>query len=201
MELASGPLRRGPGIVLKPGLLRVVVTGSECTGKTTLTQLLAEHFAAPWVAEHARTYAAAKVGPLDASDVDGIARGQLAAEERAAGTASVLLLLDTDLVSTLVYAEHYYGTRPSWVRSAAQLRRAHLYLLCHPDVPWVADGIRDRPQVREEIHRRFVATLAELAAPVQAICGDWAQRRQLAITAVEALLRRAPPRRPPTHRS
>ena len=37
-------------------MIRVVVTGSECTGKTTLARALAEHHKAPWVSEYARQF-------------------------------------------------------------------------------------------------------------------------------------------------
>ena len=124
-------------------VLVVTVTGSECTGKTTLARDLARHFGAVWVPEFARDYLDEQTGttglPLDASDVEPIARGQIAAEDRGRAAASGLVILDTDLVSTTVYARHYYGACPPWIDQAARDRRADLYLLCDIDVPWVAD--------------------------------------------------------------
>ncbi len=166
---------------------RVVVTGSECTGKTTLAQTLARRFAAPWVPEYSRAYAEARA-ELGPQDVEPIARGHLAAEERAAITATRLLVLDADLVSTVVYARHYYGDCPQWIAGAATERRGDLYLFAHPDVPWIADGIRDRPDRREEIHALFAAELERLAAAVVPVRGDWAAREATAIAAVERLL-------------
>ena len=47
---------------------RVVLTGSECTGKTTLTADLARHYHVVWVPEYVRSYAAWKAGaPLNLS--------------------------------------------------------------------------------------------------------------------------------------
>ena len=40
-------------------MIRVVVTGSECTGKTTLAADLAARLSVPWVPEYARQYVAA----------------------------------------------------------------------------------------------------------------------------------------------
>jgi NadR type nicotinamide-nucleotide adenylyltransferase len=177
---------------------RVVVTGSECTGKTTLTERLATRFGAAWSSEYARAHQAAKPTPLDVSDVEAIARGQVAGEEAAlaervalAERAARVVFHDTDLVSTEVYARHYYGACPAWIVAAARDRRADLYLLCHPDVPWLADGLqRDRPDQREQIHGLFAAALDALGARVVDIEGPWTEREAAAIRAVEDLLER-----------
>lgn len=174
---------------------RVVLTGSECTGKTVLAEALARRFACPWVREHSRDYAWRKGAPLGPEDVEPIARGHVEGEDQALRQAAgELLLLDTDLLSTLVYARHYYGACPAWVEQAARERRAHLYLLMHPDVPWQADGVRDRGDRREEMHLLFEAALSELGCPVVHVRGSWDERRAAAERAVAELL---PPGRNP----
>ena len=171
---------------------RVVVTGSEGTGKTTLAGDLARQFGTVCVAEYAREYLDRKVAttglPLDERDVEPIARGQIAAEDRGAATAKGLLVLDTDLVSTTVYARHYYGACPAWIDQAARDRRGDLYLLCDIDVPWVADSVRDRPHHREHIHALFVEALNTLGAPYVLIRGSWAARLTTAVAAVSEVL-------------
>jgi NadR type nicotinamide-nucleotide adenylyltransferase len=171
---------------------RVVVTGSECTGKTTLAGDLARQFGTVCVAEYAREYLDRKVAttglPLDERDVEPIARGQIAAEDRGAATATGLLVLDTDLVSTTVYARHYYGACPAWIDQAARDRHGDLYLLCDIDVPWVADSVRDRPHHREHMHALFVEALDTLGAPYVLIRGSWAARLTTAVAAVSEVL-------------
>lgn len=168
------------------GPRRVVLTGSECTGKTALARFLAGRLVAPLVPEFARLYADEKGAPLDASDVASIARGQMAAEDAAATGAEELLVLDTDLVSTVVYAHHYYGACPRWVEEAAAERRGDLYLLCHPDVPWVPDGVRDRGDRRAEMHALFASALYALGAPVAHVTGPWGVREGRAFEALAA---------------
>lgn len=167
---------------------RVVLTGSECTGKTTLTADLARHYDAVWVPEYARSYAAWKDAPLDMGDVEPIAQGQIALQDAALMRARRLLLLDTDLLSTAVYARHYYGQCPDWVTQAVLARRADLYLLCHIDVPWAADPQRDRPHEREQIQDLFDEALQARQFPVVRIRGNWRDRFDAARTAIDALL-------------
>ena len=176
----------GREALLKP--LSVVVTGSECTGKTTLAAALATRFGCPWSPEFARRHAEAVGATLGSEDVEPIARGQRDAEDAATAIAERLVVHDTDLVSTVVYARHYYGACPDWIEEAARARRADLYLLLHPDTAWASDGVRDRPRHREEMHALFGATLAELGAVVVEVRGPWEKRRLTAEQAVAAAL-------------
>jgi nicotinamide riboside kinase len=140
-----------------------------------------------------RGYLDAKGAPLDAADVEPIARGQVALEDAvitaARGAHARVVVLDTDLLSTAVYARHYYGDCPPWIERAVITRRADLYLLCHPDVAWVADPQRDGPEARAVIHELFAAKLAAIGARVADVGGDWDERERRAVAAVDALLR------------
>jgi NadR type nicotinamide-nucleotide adenylyltransferase len=176
------------------GVRRVVLTGGESTGKTTLAGELARAFHTVASPEYARLYVEARRAPLTADDVEPIARGQIAREDEAEASARVVVFKDTDLVSTVVYARHYYGACPTWIEAAARARLADLYLLLHPDVPWVADGdARDLPHARSEIHARLREALAELGAAVVEISGGWEERKVMAAEAVAALLARITP--------
>ena len=147
---------------------RIVVIGSESTGKTTLARELATHFGALWVAEQSRVYAERVKRPLTAEDVSPIASEQIAAEDALLADAlrqkMRWVFLDTDLVSTVVYARHYYGTCPAWIEAEARARLAELYLVGDVDVPWSPDSVRDRPQSRDELHLAFQAVLTEFNA-------------------------------------
>ena len=171
---------------------RVVLTGSESTGKTELAPRLAGHFGTVWSVEYAREHLHRKQRrtgrPLDEGDVEPIARGQIELEDRQARKANRLLVLDTDLVSTVVYARHYYGTCPAWIERAARERLATRYLLLRPDVPWIPDPQRDRGERRDELHALFRDTLAELGASVAEIGGDWPERFRRSVAAVEPIL-------------
>ena len=168
---------------------RVVLTGSECTGKTTLAVTLARRLRVPWSGEFVRAYAEGLGRPLTLEDVPAIAKGQVEGEERAVARARRLAVHDTDLLSTVVYSRHYFGSCPDDVERLARERRADLYLLHHPDVPWIAEaGMRDRPHGRDEMHALFAAALVEIGARVVDVRGSWDERAELAERAVRDLL-------------
>jgi NadR type nicotinamide-nucleotide adenylyltransferase len=172
---------------LAPQLVRVCLIGPECTGKTTLAEELARHFNASWVPEFAREYAERVARELTADDVEPIARGEVALLGAAPNEG--LVILDTDLISTVVYARHYYGSCPEWIEREAQKRKADLYLLLDIDLPWIADPLRDSAAPRERLYEKFAQTLNEYDANVATITGE---RLAAAIKQLSSLLDRPP---------
>lgn len=168
---------------------RVCLTGCESTGKTELARRLAAHFSAPWVPEFSRDYAQMMARPLSYMDVTPIGRGQLDLESRVAADARHLLILDTDLLSTVVYSRHHFGVAPEWIERNALSRRADLYLLLDVDVPWVADAVRDGGDARRQLHRDFRRVLEEYEAEYVVIAGSWEERFGRAVEAIEAAKR------------
>jgi NadR type nicotinamide-nucleotide adenylyltransferase len=167
--------------------LTVAIVGAECTGKTTLAQSLAEHYRTPWVTEYARAYLTKAV--YTPSDVRAIARGQHAAETAAAAGAP-LLFADTDLVVIKVWWDVRFGGSDHWVDAtlaealSAQRRRA--YLLSIPDIPWVADALRENPDDRPELHVRYRRLLQSLGVDFVEVGGSREGRLADAVRAVDA---------------
>ena len=166
-------------------MIKVAVTGSESSGKTELARRLGAHFDAPVAEEYVRIFAKDH-GTIDFGDHGPIARGQMASEDAAIACARDLVILDTDLVSTVVYCEHYFGRSPAWIEEEARRRAADLYLLMKPDIPWVPDGIRDRGERREEMHSLFREKLAAFRLRYVEIGGVSGERFDAAVNAVEA---------------
>lgn len=170
-------------------MIKVVVTGSESTGKTELAHRLGRHFQAPVAEEFVRAYAAARGGSLGFADHGPIAKGQMALEDAALDRATDLVVLDTDLVSTVVYCEHYFGSCPAWILEKAVERASDLYLLLRPDIPWVEDGVRDRGDRRDEMHELFRDRLSALGLRFAEIGGTRERRLDSALRAIEQVRR------------
>jgi len=176
--------------------LRLVLTGPESTGKTWLAARLAAELGLPVSAEAAREIAAAKGAPLDAADISRVARRQIEIEEAALAQArrggARAVLHDTDLVSTVVYGLHYNGGCPGWIEVEAERRRADLYLLLLPDVPFAPDpGQRGDEADRLAQLPLFRQLLDRMGARRVEIGGAWDSRERRARREIEAGLRRA----------
>ena len=167
---------------------RVVLTGSESTGKTTLAEPLARHYRTVWVPEFSRGYAEGKAEPLTADDVEPIARGQLRLELQALELGGDPVFFDTDLLSTLVYARHYYSQSPRWIEDHLRAPHRRLYLLCETDVDWVADPVRDRGDEREAMQSLFRATLEEFGLLYRPVSGHGPVRLERAVAAIDGWL-------------
>lgn len=168
---------------------RIVLIGAESTGKSTLAAQLASRLGLPLTREYARLYVERVARPLGADDVEPIAKGQLAEEDRF-GEVPVVLH-DTNLLSTLIYARHYYAFAPQWLEEALRTRPYDLYLFCQPDIPWLADeGQRDSEVARAQLHQAFDAELRSRHATIVRIEGGADERLALALSAVERLVNR-----------
>ncbi len=168
---------------------RITVTGSECTGKTTLAQALAKHYQTVWVPEFARQYVQEKGSAVCPPDVEAIAHGQIASEEAALAATEGPIIQDTDLLSTVVYRHHYTGNCPRWIEDAAMDRAADLYLLAAIDVPWMPDGDqRDRGDRREEMQALFRAALTGRGLDFVEVAGTLEERVERAVAAIDGIL-------------
>lgn len=174
---------------MAPRSPRLCLTGPECTGKTQLAQRLARELNVPWVAEYAREYAEAREGALGPEHVEPIARGQIANMTSAVHPA--LVVLDTDLISTVVYARHYYGACPAWIEQEAWTRRSDLYLLLDTDIPWEPGPARDAAgEVREDLFDAFRAALDEFETRWKIVSGEWEERYQRIAEAARLVVER-----------
>jgi NadR type nicotinamide-nucleotide adenylyltransferase len=169
-------------------VVSVVVTGSECTGKTTLATTLAREYGVECVPEYVRTFIAAMGDRPQFSDHGPIARGQKALEDEYRARAKKLVIHDTDLVSTVAYCRHYFGRCPEWIEADATVRRAPLYLLCEIDVPWEADGLRDRSDRRQEMHDLFRSVLDDIGATYVTLSGSRADRLAAARQRIDSVI-------------
>lgn len=168
---------------------RICLIGPESTGKTELAQRIARELGVEWSPEYAREYAEARNNELSAGDVEPIARGQVVNEDRVSGE---LVILDTDLISTVVYARHYYGACPEWIESSARERRADLYLLLDTDIPWTADPARDAgDDAREDLFDAFRAALDEFETRWEIVSGDFEERWEKVRSHVDFAVRRS----------
>ena len=174
--------------------IKIVLFGPESTGKTTLSEDLAEYFKAPRVKEYMREYLQkvwdAEKRICQPRDIIPIAEGQMQAENQLSEKADDLLICDTDLLELKVYSEAYYDgyCDPQLLKHALN-NRYHLYFLTYIDVPWTPDDLRDKPHDREGMFQRFQKALEQSQKPYFILKGDREARLKSAIEKIDQLLK------------
>ena len=168
---------------------RIVITGAESTGKSTLAKALSDYYAEPCSDEFVRSYVDSHQRELKQGDLEPIATGQLALEDAGLEQAQRLIFHDTNILSSIIYASYYFDTEIEWVNDAFFERDYTLYLLCMPDIPWEADaGQRESPEARDELHQHFKHRLDILQLPYVEIHGSKQARMLQAVRAIDAIL-------------
>ncbi len=185
-------------------LARVVVIGPESTGKSSLSERLASHYGTCWCPEYARAYLHERGTDYGYESLLEIARGQLELEDRHARkaysewassptqsrTPRPLLFIDTDMYVMKVWCEFVFGKCHPWILDRIAERSYDLYLLCHTDLPWVQDDLREYPDpsTRMELFRIYRDHMANQPVPWADILGSHDERLQAAVGAVDAML-------------
>jgi HTH-type transcriptional regulator, transcriptional repressor of NAD biosynthesis genes len=169
---------------------RVCVVGSESTGKSMMCERLAEHYSTVWVPEYGREYSLVKVqsGPRTWADEEfvHIAFEQQRREDDAARRANRVLICDTDAFASKIWSERYLRRVPA--RWPLPPSRIAMYFVTYPDVPFVADEIRDGEHMRYWMYERLVEELTRDQRPHIVLRGTFEERDAEAIHAIDRLL-------------
>ncbi len=167
---------------------RIAIVGPECTGKTSLSVALANHYQTQWVPEYARQY----INQLDREyvqeDLLKIARGQLQAEDTLTLQSKNVLICDTNLIVIKVWSEFKYGTCDPEILKLMHHRQYDLHLLTQIDIPWEEDPQREHPYERETLFKIYKSELESLKVPFVEIHSTQELRKSIAIQAINKII-------------
>ena len=183
-------------------LKKIVIIGPESTGKSTLCEQLAQHYDTAWCPEFAREYLLSNGTNYDFDDLLTIAKGQLALEDEYTTTLErnslpmmeagghLPLFIDTDMYVMKVWCEFVFEKCHRFILDAVIERQYDCYLLCNIDLPWVKDELREYPDIesRRKLYKIYKDLMINQSTPWVDISGDYDQRLQKAIAAVDKLL-------------
>ncbi len=140
----------------------VVITGAESTGKSTLTEQLANYFNVPFIPEIARSYIETLNRKYEYSDVENIAKLQIEQFIKYRDSDTPYIFLDTWLIVTKIWFEVVFGKEPEWLVDEIQKTNIDLFLVCNIDLPWIPDPVRENGgKMREILHSKYLETISE----------------------------------------
>ena len=174
---------------------KIVIIGPESTGKSILSEQLANHFGTKWVPEYAREYLTKHGMNYTYDDLLIIAEGQLKLEDNivrivAQSANDKPVIIDTDMYVMKVWAEFVFQKCHQFILDQIVARQYDLYLLCNIDLPWWEDPLRGYPdkEPREQHYRIYKDILINQSTPWVEIYGGYADRLQKAIASIDGMV-------------
>ena len=161
-------------------MFKIIITGPESSGKTTLCKSLSEHYKIPFTKEFARGYLTDLGKNYLQEDLLEIATGQLE-NEQLTNDNQQISLHDTDLITLKIWSDYKYGNCNNWILEQIEKQKVEnrFYLLCKPDLKWDYDPLRENPTNRNELLEIYKQELENLGHKFLIIKGE--ERNEQAI--------------------
>ena len=139
---------------------KILFLGGESTGKTVISEAVADIFSVPPVVEFGRYFYDKRGGKLNYEDMEHIGKTQLSTEQTQLRclTPGEFLICDTSPLTTSFYSREWFGRISSNLKSIVakcDTRYDKIYL-CAPDFPMVQDGTRQDETFRNKGHEFYV---------------------------------------------
>ena len=182
-------------------MLKIIFTGPESSGKTTLSRQLAAHFNAPLVEEYVRVFFEKKGIPqYSQEDLVQIAKGQINDELRMMNDESLIthhllpiLICDTDLLTLKIWSIVVFGNCSSELIQLIDnqlinqpLTIIQYHFLCSPEgINWEDDPLRENPNDRERLFNIYEKELQFYKKNYKILRGSVEERLQVAISMIE----------------
>ena len=178
---------------------KIAIIGPESTGKSTLSEALAEHYHTTWAKEYAREFLHTNGPDYQYEDLLSILDGQINNEEQAwkelmkderLPKEALPLFCDTEMQVLRIWSEYVFGKCDNRILRAVAERQYDLFLLCDIDLPWEPDELREYPDIarRRELFSHYQEAMLGQHKPWKIIRGENQERLDLAIGYVDELL-------------
>ncbi len=145
-------------------MIRIAITGPECSGKTALTNWLSEKiFDVRAMPEHSRHYLESKkLGVLYSNaDIINIGRELSIKMSKAFRSDHDVLICDTDFYVLDIWWREKVGESNLEFEEYKQTFDFDLFILCKPDLKWEPDPLRENPHDRDRLFEIYKNALEE----------------------------------------
>lgn len=153
-------------------LNKIVISGPESSGKTTLFNDLCNSYSLIGVSEYARDYIGNLKRSYSYDDILLIADKQYKNEQILLKSKEPFVLTDTDLLTLEIWCEFKYNKCHPFIKDKLRANLPNVYLLCHPEVPWEYDSQRENPNDRMALFEIYKNKIKSLGVDYQVLKGD-----------------------------
>lgn len=176
-----------PGSVKPDLLLKVVILGTECTGKTTLTEKLAKYFNCSFVSEAGRDIIA-NSNSFTFDDLYLVATEHAKRIDKSILADSPLVIIDTDIHTTKSYSLFTFEKELEISTDIYNSNRANIYLYLNNDVEYIQDGTRLSEAERNLLDLSHRQVLKDHNIDIIEVKGDWNERFEKAVVQINKLI-------------
>ena len=173
---------------VKPDLLlKVVILGTECTGKTTLTEKLAKYFNCSFVSEAGRDIIA-NSNSFTFNDLYLVASEHATRIDKSILADSPLVIIDTDIHTTKSYSLFTFEKELEISTDIYNSNRANIYLYLNNDIEYLQDGTRLSEADRNLLDLSHRQVLTNHNIEIIEVKGDWDERFEKAVEQINKLI-------------
>lgn len=173
---------------VKPDLsVKIVILGTECTGKTTLTEKLAKYFNSSFVLEAGRDIIA-NSNSFTFDDLHLVATEHAKRIDKIILADNALVIIDTDIHTTKSYSRFTFEKELKISTNIYNSNKANLYLYLNNDVEYLQDGTRLSEVERNLLDLSHRQILTDHNIDIIEIKGDWDKRFEKAVEEINKLI-------------
>lgn len=155
--------------------VRIVVTGPESSGKTSLCTYLSSWYKGTMIPEYARTYLRGRNREYSLAEVEHMGERQV--EMNRFENSGSILFCDTDALTCAIWAQWKWKVQSGKLEALARSHVPDFYLLCMPDLPWEFDPLRENPREGLALFKCYLERIAAFKVPYAIIDGVGVRRK------------------------
>lgn len=166
---------------------KIIITGPESTGKSTLAKSLSKALKLPFVKEYAREYLEKKGSKYKEKDLLKIAKGQAKQEGHLFDARhSQYLICDTSFLVLKIWSEYRFNRCNEFIIKEFKKNKNAIYFLCGTEVPWEYDKLRENPTDRQELYEIYKKELIKAGVEFYELEGTASARLKCALKIVSS---------------
>jgi len=140
---------------------RIIITGPECSGKSSLGEYLFQRLSFPMLQETSVQYLDQINRDYEYADLIQIAQIQDELEDNYLLNSSLPIICDTSFLVLFIWSQIKFGKVDTFITDGLNSRKKELFLLCKPDLPWVCGPHRENPADRFGLFDVYLKWLIE----------------------------------------